>query len=120
MTEKSIPREALLASFGTLATKFISSLKEAQALEQAFDAVGRPAQRLPIARQLAGYVLPGQFKTWPLPARAAARAMEAIEGDGTNAARDRPDMTDAEVTAALRPIKAFLTRRGVAHDEVIA
>lgn len=38
MTEKSIPREALLASFGTLATKFISSLKEAQALEQAFDA----------------------------------------------------------------------------------
>ena len=38
MTEKSIPREALLASFGTLATQFTSSLKEAQALEQAFDA----------------------------------------------------------------------------------
>jgi len=26
--------------------------------------------RLQIAKQLAGYVLPGQFKTWPLPARA--------------------------------------------------
>ena len=38
MTEKPITREALLASFGTLATKFTSSLKEAQALEQAFDA----------------------------------------------------------------------------------
>lgn len=37
MTEKSIPREALLASFGTLATQFTSSLKDAQALEQAFD-----------------------------------------------------------------------------------
>lgn len=38
MTKKSISRETLLASFGTLATKFTSSLKEAQALEQAFDA----------------------------------------------------------------------------------
>lgn len=37
MTEKSIPREALLASFSTLATQFTSSLKDAQALEQAFD-----------------------------------------------------------------------------------
>ncbi len=37
MTEKSIPREALLASFGNLETKFTSSLKKAQALEQAFD-----------------------------------------------------------------------------------
>lgn len=38
MIEKSISREALLTSFGTLATQFTSSLKEAQALEQAFDA----------------------------------------------------------------------------------
>lgn len=38
MTEKSIPREALLASFGALATQFTSSLKDAQALEQTFDA----------------------------------------------------------------------------------
>ena len=38
MTKKTISREALLASFGTLATQFTSSLKEAQTLEQAFDA----------------------------------------------------------------------------------
>ena len=38
MTKKTISREALLASFGTLATQFTSSLKEAQALEQTFDA----------------------------------------------------------------------------------
>lgn len=37
MTEKSITREALLTSFGTLATKFTSSLEKAQALEQAFE-----------------------------------------------------------------------------------
>lgn len=38
MTEKSITREALLASFGALESQFTSSLKNAQALEQAFDA----------------------------------------------------------------------------------
>ena len=38
MTEKSISREALLASFGTLEKQFTSSLQEAQVLEQAFDA----------------------------------------------------------------------------------
>lgn len=38
MTEKSISREDLLTSFGSLATEFTSSLKEAQALDQAFDA----------------------------------------------------------------------------------
>ena len=38
MTEKSIPREALLTSFGALETQFTSSLKNAQALEKAFDA----------------------------------------------------------------------------------
>ena len=38
MTEKTITREVLLASFGTLATQFTSSLEKARALEQAFDA----------------------------------------------------------------------------------
>ncbi|WP_027995264.1 dynamin family protein [Simplicispira psychrophila] len=38
MTEKSISREALLASFGTLATQFTSSLQETQVLEKTFDA----------------------------------------------------------------------------------
>jgi len=38
MKEKSISREELLESFGTLATLFTSSLAEAQALEQSFEA----------------------------------------------------------------------------------
>lgn len=38
MKEKSISREDLLTSFGTLETQFTSSLEEAQALEQSFDA----------------------------------------------------------------------------------
>lgn len=57
---------------------------------------------------------------WPKPCRAAARAMEEICGDGTSRAADRPDTTDAQLTAALRPIKAFLTRQGVDHGEIIA
>lgn len=57
---------------------------------------------------------------WPKPCRAAARAIELITGDGTYAAFSRPDATDAEVTAALRPIKAFLTRQGVDHADIIA
>ncbi len=38
MKNKSISREALLASFSTLGTQFTSSLKDAQVLEQTFDA----------------------------------------------------------------------------------
>lgn len=38
MTEKSITREVLLASFSTLATQFSSSLKDAKKLEKEFDA----------------------------------------------------------------------------------
>jgi hypothetical protein len=56
---------------------------------------------------------------WPKPCRAAAKAMEAITGDGTNQAFRRPDLTDSEVTAALAPIKAFLTRQGVDWHSVI-
>ncbi len=41
---------------------------------------------------------------WPKPARAAARLMELIEGDGT--------VTADDVRKALRPIKAFRTRHG--------
>jgi hypothetical protein len=49
---------------------------------------------------------------WPKPCRAANRAIELIEST-TNAANDeqeRYDITDAEMLAAVRPIKAFLTR----------
>ena len=58
---------------------------------------------------------------WPKPARAAARAMELIDGYTTRERieQEETDATDAEVTAALRPIKALLTRQGVRHETVI-
>lgn len=49
---------------------------------------------------------------WPKPCRAAERAIRLIEST-TNAANDeqeRHDITEAEMLAAVRPIKAFLTR----------
>lgn len=56
---------------------------------------------------------------WLKPRRAAQRAIAEIQGDGTLAADDRPDTTDAELTAALRPIKSFLTRQHVPHAAII-
>jgi hypothetical protein len=52
---------------------------------------------------------------WPKPVRAAERAIRLIEST-TNAANDeqeRHDITDEEMLAAVRPIKAFLTRQKV-------
>lgn len=52
---------------------------------------------------------------WPKPTRAAARLMALV--DGTTSADLRVmlsiDATDAELAAALRPVKAFLTRQDV-------
>lgn len=59
---------------------------------------------------------------WPKPVRAAARAFELIDGGYSFRERDDQehiDATDAEVQAALRPIKAFLTRQGVRHESVL-
>lgn len=55
---------------------------------------------------------------WPKPARAAAKAMELL----SDQQRSIPytDATDAETAAALRPIKAFLTRQNAAHDGIIS
>jgi hypothetical protein len=61
------------------------------------------------------------WHSWPAPCRAAAKAIALIEG-GTWAEREaleETDATDAEVRAALSPIKAFLTRQGVPHSQVI-
>lgn len=62
---------------------------------------------------------------WPKPARAAAKLMEMIERD-VMIERDgtwqyfndpaRADVTSAEYKAALRPIRAFRTRSGIAFD----
>lgn len=50
---------------------------------------------------------------WPKPARAAARLMTLIEGDGTNAARhDLSRATPAAYRQAVAPVKAFRTRQG--------
>jgi hypothetical protein len=57
---------------------------------------------------------------WQKPARAATRLMDLL-----NRARverwyvDSHDVTAAELAKALTPIKAFLTRQGVDHAEVL-
>lgn len=49
---------------------------------------------------------------WPKPVRSAAKAIELIESrtNRENDEQERIDITDAEMFAAVRPIKAFLTR----------
>jgi len=58
---------------------------------------------------------------WGKPVRAAGRAIELIDSTTyeANQAQERTDATEAEVKAALRPIKSFLTRHGIDHEEVI-
>lgn len=53
---------------------------------------------------------------WPKPCRAAAKAMALIESTAypEYERREQEDITEAEMLAAVRPIKAFLTR----HREV--
>ncbi len=57
---------------------------------------------------------------WPKPARAAARLMELIEGNGTYQAQQEADQraTVEAYKAALRPIKAFRTRQGADFEIV--
>ena len=53
---------------------------------------------------------------WKKPAKAAARLMELIEPTGRPEARfdeEREDVTEADLRAAYRPIKAFLTRQAL-------
>lgn len=49
---------------------------------------------------------------WPKPCRAASKAMELIESTAypEYERREREDITDAELRAAVRPIRSFLTR----------
>lgn len=52
---------------------------------------------------------------WPKPCR-AAKSLQALL---TEADRfDPQDVTEAQLTAAFSPIKAFLTRQGQQHSEV--
>ena len=59
------------------------------------------------------------FAYWPKPARAAQSAMRLIVSTTRveNDRQEREDITDAELAAAVRPIKAFLTRQRVPADQ---
>lgn len=56
---------------------------------------------------------------WPKPCRAAEKAMSLIESrtNRENDEQERVDITDAEMQAAVRPIKAFLTREKVSAED---
>ena len=58
---------------------------------------------------------------WKAPKLAARKAMEFIYSttNAENRHQEEHDITDAEVQAALRPIKAFLTKHGVPYSKVI-
>jgi hypothetical protein len=58
---------------------------------------------------------------WPKPCRAAARAIELVESTAypEYERRQREDATDAETMAAVRPIKAFLTRQGERPEAIL-
>ena len=55
---------------------------------------------------------------WRKPANAAKRLMDLITGDGTWAynSAERADITVAELRAAYRPIKSFLTRNDLSME----
>lgn len=57
---------------------------------------------------------------WPKPSRAAKTLQEVVQS--RTAARGcilLEDISDTDLTRALRPVKAFLTRQGVDHALVI-
>jgi hypothetical protein len=55
---------------------------------------------------------------WPKPCRAADKAMTLINSRTSreNDEQERTDITEAEMLAAVRPIKAFLTK----HKELVS
>lgn len=56
---------------------------------------------------------------WPKPVRAANRAIELIESRTSreNDEQEREDISDQELTLAVKPIKAFLTRHGASAED---
>ena len=58
---------------------------------------------------------------WSKPSNAAKRLQEWLSGWRKRyVAGDMTDLTDAELSAMLRPIKAFLTRQGADWREVLS
>jgi len=56
---------------------------------------------------------------WPKPCRAAASLQRLLIRPEHNG-YDAVDCDAATLAAALRPVKAFLTRQGVDHDAIIS
>lgn len=57
---------------------------------------------------------------WRLPSQAAKRLQQALYEARMQAYRDRvEDISEADLKAALRPIKAFLTKQGANAVEVL-
>lgn len=54
---------------------------------------------------------------WRKPSQAAKRLQELLQAADRF---DPQDCTDAQLKAALSPVKAFLTRQGVMHQTIIA
>ncbi len=63
------------------------------------------------------------WHSWPKPVRAASRMIEALQGledRERKAWSDKePDFILAEVRSTLVPVRSFLTRQGVAPDDVL-
>lgn len=61
------------------------------------------------------------FHSWPKPARAAQGLVALLEDAETEyrSGRRLEDITGADLQRALRPVKAFLTRQGVRHEDVL-
>lgn len=55
---------------------------------------------------------------WQKPANAASKLMEHLES--AKRTYEPTDITDAELTKALSPIKAFLTKQGVEHALILS
>lgn len=98
--------------------KFMNDYDLARAIQR-FDAA-EATNRLKVARtvdrlrQWADANSDG-WAYWPKPGRAAAKAITLVESRThlENERQEEVDATEAEVKAALAPIKSFLTRQGV-------
>ena len=88
-----------------------------------FPVLGRAADNLAALADWADQNSDG-FHSWPKPLRAAQGLIALLE-DAEKRERESwstgrmADATTAELTAALRPVKAFLTRQGVQHAAVL-
>jgi hypothetical protein len=58
---------------------------------------------------------------WHKPSRASQRLQDLLSGAMNDYRRGNavPDISDRTLRSALTPIKAFLTRQGVPHDQIL-